>query len=35
MFFRADNFSLPGAGKLDLRKVKVLAQKFSTTDGHG
>jgi hypothetical protein len=35
MFFRVDNFPLPGASKLDLRKVKELAQKFSTTDGHG
>ena len=34
-FFRAENFPLLGTGKLDLRKVKELAQKFSTTDGHG
>ena len=34
-FFRAENFPLLVTGKLDLRKVKALAQKFSTTDGHG
>ena len=34
-FFRVENFPLLGTGKLDLRKVKELAQKLSTTDGHG
>ncbi len=34
-FFRVDNFPLLGTGKLDLRKVKELAQKFSTKDEHG
>ena len=34
-FFRAENFPLLVTGRLDLRKVKELAQKFSTTDGHG
>jgi acyl-[acyl-carrier-protein]-phospholipid O-acyltransferase/long-chain-fatty-acid--[acyl-carrier-protein] ligase len=31
-FFHTENFPLLGTGKLDLRKVKELAQKFSTTD---
>jgi acyl-[acyl-carrier-protein]-phospholipid O-acyltransferase/long-chain-fatty-acid--[acyl-carrier-protein] ligase len=31
-FFRVENFPLLGTGKLDLRGVKALAQKFSTTD---
>jgi len=31
-FFHVDCFPLLGTGKLDLRKVKELAQKFSTTD---
>jgi hypothetical protein len=30
-----DNFPLPGTGKLDLQKVKEVAQKLSTTDGLG
>jgi len=34
-FFRVDSFPLLGTGKLDLRKVKEVAQKLSTTDGHG
>jgi acyl-[acyl-carrier-protein]-phospholipid O-acyltransferase / long-chain-fatty-acid--[acyl-carrier-protein] ligase len=34
-FFRVEQFPLLGTGKLDLRKVKELAQQFSTTDGHG
>ena len=34
-FFRVENFPLLGTGKLNLRKVKETAQKFSTTDGHG
>jgi acyl-[acyl-carrier-protein]-phospholipid O-acyltransferase/long-chain-fatty-acid--[acyl-carrier-protein] ligase len=34
-FFRVDHFPLLGTGKLDLRKVKELAQKFTTTDGSG
>ncbi len=34
-FFRVDHFPLLGTGKLDLRKVKELAQKFSATDGLG
>ena len=29
-FFRVDNFPLLGTGKLDLRKVKELAEKFAT-----
>ena len=33
-FFRVENFPLLGTGKLDLRGVKELAQKFSATDGH-
>ena len=31
-FFRVENFPMLGTGKLDLRKVKELAEKFSTTD---
>ena len=31
-FFHVDHFPLLGTGKLDLRKVKELAQKFSVTD---
>jgi acyl-[acyl-carrier-protein]-phospholipid O-acyltransferase/long-chain-fatty-acid--[acyl-carrier-protein] ligase len=31
-FFRVENFPLLGTGKLDLRKVKEVAQKFSATD---
>jgi acyl-[acyl-carrier-protein]-phospholipid O-acyltransferase/long-chain-fatty-acid--[acyl-carrier-protein] ligase len=34
-FFRMENFPLLGTGKLDLRKVKELAQTFSATDEHG
>jgi acyl-[acyl-carrier-protein]-phospholipid O-acyltransferase/long-chain-fatty-acid--[acyl-carrier-protein] ligase len=34
-FFRVEQFPLLGTGKLDLRGVKEIAQKFSTTDGHG
>jgi len=34
-FFRVEQFPLLGTGKLDLRKVKEMAQKLSTTDGHG
>jgi acyl-[acyl-carrier-protein]-phospholipid O-acyltransferase/long-chain-fatty-acid--[acyl-carrier-protein] ligase len=30
-FFRVDAFPLLGTGKLDLRKVREMAQKFSTT----
>jgi hypothetical protein len=30
-----DIFPLLGTGKLDLRKVKELAARLSTTDGHG
>ncbi len=30
-FFHVDNFPLLGTGKLDLRKVKELAEKFATT----
>jgi acyl-[acyl-carrier-protein]-phospholipid O-acyltransferase/long-chain-fatty-acid--[acyl-carrier-protein] ligase len=30
-FFHVDYFPLLGTGKLDLRKVKELAQKFSVT----
>jgi acyl-[acyl-carrier-protein]-phospholipid O-acyltransferase/long-chain-fatty-acid--[acyl-carrier-protein] ligase len=33
-FFRVENFPLLGTGKLDLRGVKEMAQKFSATDGH-
>jgi acyl-[acyl-carrier-protein]-phospholipid O-acyltransferase/long-chain-fatty-acid--[acyl-carrier-protein] ligase len=33
-FFRVEQFPLLGTGKLDLRGVKELAQKFSTTEGH-
>ena len=32
-FFRVDNFPVLGTGKLDLRKVKELARKFSTAVG--
>ena len=31
-FFRVENFPLLGTGKLDLRGVKEMAQKFSATD---
>jgi len=31
-FFHVDQFPLLGTGKLDLRKIKELAQKFSATD---
>ena len=31
-FFRVENFPQLGTGKLDLRKVKEVAQQFSTTD---
>jgi acyl-[acyl-carrier-protein]-phospholipid O-acyltransferase/long-chain-fatty-acid--[acyl-carrier-protein] ligase len=34
-FFRVENFPLLGSGKLDLRKVKELAAKFSTNVGQG
>ena len=34
-FFHVENFPLLGTGKLDLRRVKETAQKFSTADGHG
>ena len=34
-FFCVEQFPLLGTGKLDLRGVKDIAQKFSTTDGHG
>ncbi len=34
-FHRVENFPLLGTGKLDLRAVKDLAVKLSTTDGHG
>jgi acyl-[acyl-carrier-protein]-phospholipid O-acyltransferase / long-chain-fatty-acid--[acyl-carrier-protein] ligase len=34
-FFRVEQFPLLGTGKLDLRKVKDMAQQLSTTDGHG
>jgi acyl-[acyl-carrier-protein]-phospholipid O-acyltransferase/long-chain-fatty-acid--[acyl-carrier-protein] ligase len=33
-FIRVENFPLLGTGKLDLRGVKALAQKFSATDAH-
>ena len=33
-FFRVDHFPLLGTGKLDLRKVKEVAQKLATSDGH-
>ncbi len=33
-FYRVENFPMRGTGKLDLRGVKELAQKFSATDGH-
>jgi acyl-[acyl-carrier-protein]-phospholipid O-acyltransferase/long-chain-fatty-acid--[acyl-carrier-protein] ligase len=33
-FYRVEQFPLLGTGKLDLRGVKELAQKFSATDGH-
>jgi acyl-[acyl-carrier-protein]-phospholipid O-acyltransferase/long-chain-fatty-acid--[acyl-carrier-protein] ligase len=32
-FFRVENFPMLGTGKMDLRGVKELAQKFSVTDG--
>ena len=32
-FLQVDAFPLLGTGKLDLRKVKELAQKFSTMEG--
>jgi acyl-[acyl-carrier-protein]-phospholipid O-acyltransferase / long-chain-fatty-acid--[acyl-carrier-protein] ligase len=34
-FYRVEQFPLLGTGKLDLRGVKDLVQKFSTTDEHG
>ena len=34
-FFCVEQFPLLGTGKLDLRGVKDIAQKFSNTDGHG
>ncbi|MDE3067907.1 MAG: MFS transporter [Verrucomicrobiota bacterium] len=34
-FFRVDNFPLLGTGKLDLRKVKEVAQKFSIANPPG
>jgi len=34
-FFHVDNFPLLGTGKLDLRKVKEMAQELSTADRHG
>jgi len=33
-FYRVENFPMLGTGKLDLRGVKELAQKFSATDAH-
>ncbi len=33
-FYRVEQFPLLGTGKLDLRGVKELAQKFSSTDEH-
>ena len=33
-FYRVENFPLLGTGKLDLRGVKELAQKFSAMDDH-
>ena len=33
-FFHVDQFPLLGTGKLDLRKVREMAQKLSATDGH-
>ena len=33
-FFRIEQFPMLGTGKLDLRGVKELAQKFSATDDH-
>jgi acyl-[acyl-carrier-protein]-phospholipid O-acyltransferase/long-chain-fatty-acid--[acyl-carrier-protein] ligase len=33
-FYRVEQFPLLGTGKLDLRGVKELAQKFSATDAH-
>jgi acyl-[acyl-carrier-protein]-phospholipid O-acyltransferase/long-chain-fatty-acid--[acyl-carrier-protein] ligase len=32
-FFHVDNFPLLGTGKLDLRKVKELAEKFAGLQG--
>ena len=34
-FFRVENFPLLGTGKLDLRKVKEMAQTLSAGDRHG
>jgi acyl-[acyl-carrier-protein]-phospholipid O-acyltransferase / long-chain-fatty-acid--[acyl-carrier-protein] ligase len=34
-FLRMEVFPMLGTGKLDLRKVKEVAQRNSTTDGHG
>jgi acyl-[acyl-carrier-protein]-phospholipid O-acyltransferase / long-chain-fatty-acid--[acyl-carrier-protein] ligase len=34
-FHRVENFPQLGTGKLDLRAVKEMAVKLSTTDGHG
>ena len=34
-FLRMEVFPMLGTGKMDLRKVKEVAQKNSTTDGHG
>ena len=34
-FWHVDNFPMLGSGKLDLRKVKEVAQRSLTTDGHG
>jgi len=34
-FYRVQQFPLLGTGKLDLRGVKELAQKFSAADDHG
>jgi acyl-[acyl-carrier-protein]-phospholipid O-acyltransferase/long-chain-fatty-acid--[acyl-carrier-protein] ligase len=33
-FYRVEQFPLLGTGKLDLRKVKEVAQTFSATDVH-
>ena len=34
-FVRMEAFPMLGTGKLDLRMVKEVAQRSSTTDGHG
>jgi acyl-[acyl-carrier-protein]-phospholipid O-acyltransferase/long-chain-fatty-acid--[acyl-carrier-protein] ligase len=34
-FFHVEDFPMLGTGKLDLRRVKEAAQKFSTADNHG